>query len=145
MLFIAADHAGYELKKKIAVFLRRENIYFEDLSAPEMNKEDDYPLYAKSLAAKIKNPADRGILICGSGQGICIAANKFPGIRAVQAWSRETARLSRNDDDANVLCLAGQAEMTDDATKIVEMFINTPFEDLKRRRRRIGEISSFEK
>jgi ribose 5-phosphate isomerase B len=130
-LFIASDHAGFELKQKIISALK--NLKFEDLG-PHAADAVDYPDYAHRLALRMeaalvgeKTPP-RGILICGSGQGMAMAANKHPHVRAALCWSEESARLARLHNDANVLCLSSR--LVDETTnlKIIKVFFETAFE-----------------
>jgi len=146
MIFIASDHGGFKLKKYIADFLKRNRIEFADLGPLNFNANDDYPDFAKKVALAVrKNPAKNiGILLCRSGQGMCIAANKFKNIRAVSAWNERLAKTTRNDDMANVLCLASDHLSADKAKKIVKIFINTPFSNSARHKRRIKKISKLE-
>lgn len=146
MIYLGADHAGFELKEAIKRHLGEQKIDFEDLGAWQIDPDDDYPDYAATVAQKVvEHPDNRGILICGSGQGICVAANKFRVIRAALAWNSESARLARNDDAANVLCLAGRLTDEKTAVEIVETFLKTAFDNVARRVRRINKIESYEK
>lgn len=143
MIYIGSDHAGFLLKSTIIEHLHSKGVDIEDVGAHELNDDDDYPIFAELLARKITTE-DTGILICGSGQGVCIAANKVHGIRAAQAWSVESAKLARTDDDANVLCLGARVQNIDDELEIVEAFINTKYSANERFSRRIKEISDIE-
>src|ERR1019366_163513 len=105
-LYLGADHAGYELKNALREHLFHLGYEVEDLGAETLDTEDDYPRYAYAVAVKVLGgDDDRGILVCGSGQGMSIAANRVNGIRATLAWSDESAIASRRDDDSNVLVL----------------------------------------
>lgn len=129
-VFIASDHAGFELKRKITETL---NLNFEDLG-PSNGDSVDYPDFAHRLCRKMEetfkdpNAKPVGILICGSGQGMAITANKYPGIRAALCLTEEMAKLAREHNDANVLCLASR--LVDESTnlKIIKRFMETPFE-----------------
>lgn len=147
MIYLAADHRGFSLKEKIKSWLSTREIAFEDLGADSLDPADDYPDYGAKVAQKVaQNPAEnRGILICGSGAGICVVANKFKGIRAALATSPEMARAARNDDDINVLCLASDFIPESAALAITEAFLGTPFGNEERYRRRIGKIADLEK
>jgi ribose 5-phosphate isomerase B len=107
---------------------------------------DDYPDYAKAVAEAVSlNPNEhRGILICGSGAGVCIAANKIKGIRAALAANPKMAKAMRNDDDSNILCLASDFTAETEAIKIAEAFLNTPFGAEERYIRRIKKIEELE-
>lgn len=109
----------------------------------KLNPDDDYPQFAARTIAAMKASDDneaRGILICGSGQGICIAANRFKGIRAALAWNLEEVHASRNDDDCNVLCLPARYMRVDEALKLAEAWLATPFAGAPRFKRRIKEL-----
>lgn len=137
MIYIASDHAGFELKQAVKKKMRS----LKDLS-PRFNKGDDYPLIAKRLCKKIKK-SDNGILICGSGVGVCIAANKFRCIRAALCSTEKCAKLSKEHNDANVLCLKGDLT-TDKALKIIKKWLDSSFSCAPRHLRRINQIRSFE-
>lgn len=146
MLYIASDHAGYHLKKYLLRFiskqLKREVI---DLGAKEYVKEDDFPDYAFLLAKKIAGePGSFGILICGSGQGVCLAANKVSGIRAVLGYSIESAEWARKHDHANIVCLAGRVLSEEHATAIVKTFLMTEEMSDEKYVRRIEKITAYE-
>ena len=146
MLYIAADHAGHALKKYLTRYLekqlKRECV---DLGAKEYDKEDDFPDYAFVLAKKVsEDPDNVGILICGSGQGVCMAANKVHGIRAMLGYSIESAEWGRKHDHANVLCLAGRVLSEEHATAIVKTFLETEKNHQEKYVRRIQKISIFE-
>lgn len=139
MLYLTADHGGFEEKQKIAEYLKAEKQEYIDLGATESDANDDYPDYAQKMAQQLKE-GDLGIALCASGQGICIALNKFNGIRAAQAWSVESAQRARNDDNANVLCLAGMVDNMDNEREIVKAFIHTKFSSEERFTRRLQKI-----
>ena len=124
-LLIAADHAGFELKEQLRKL--RPDLPWEDLG-PFNTDRVDYPDYAYKLAKRITSDADRGILICGSGQGMVIGANRFAKVRAALAWTPEIATLSRTHNDANVLCLASRFTDTETAVKMLDIFLATKFE-----------------
>jgi ribose 5-phosphate isomerase B len=145
MLYIASDHAGFEIKTFLLEKLTKTSIEFTDLT-PELQESDDYPDVAALLAAKIKEDIDaglnpKGIALCGSGQGICIALNRYSYIRAATSLKREIVRLSRLHNDANVLCLPGEFINTTKALKLVKLFVNTPFSKIRRHERRIEKLS----
>lgn len=147
MLYIAADHAGHKLKKYLVAYLKK-NLKQEadDLGAAAYVESDDFPDYALTLAKKVvNNKKNLGILLCGSGQGMCIAANKIAGIRAALGYSIEAAERSRKEDDANVLCLASRVLSTEHAAAIVKAFLESTFDGLERRVRRLKKIAELEK
>jgi ribose 5-phosphate isomerase B len=127
-IVIASDHAGFELKKIIIDYLSQLNIEVLDKGTYTQDSVD-YPDYAKKLARSIENnEAEYGILICGSANGISIAANKFSHIRAAICWNVEIAKLARLHNDANVLSLPARFVETNDALNIVEAFFSSTFE-----------------
>ncbi|OIP06117.1 ribose-5-phosphate isomerase [Candidatus Berkelbacteria bacterium CG06_land_8_20_14_3_00_43_10] len=145
MLYIASDHAGFTLKEQIIHFLQEKGIAFTDVGAFSVDPDDDYPDYAKLLGEAMSSPDDRGIAICASGQGICIACNRFSHIRAAHAWSVETAQRARTDDDANVLCLAGEIKNNDPIEVIVATFCDTHFDASEKHTRRLDKLELISK
>ena len=108
IIYIGSDHNGFHLKKAIADFLMRNNFKFADDGDEVLDPNDDFPVFASKVVNSILSSDDedpRGILICGSGQGMCMAANRFKGIRACLALDSEAARASRNDDNSNIICI----------------------------------------
>lgn len=146
MLYLGADHRGFSLKEKLKAWLGVRGVVFQDVGAEALHTDDDYPDFAELAAREVsKKPAEhRGILICGSGAGVCIAANKFRGIRAAFATTPEMARAIRNDDDVNILCLASDFVPEDKAFEIVDTWLHTPFGNKERYNRRIKKISDIE-
>jgi len=141
-ILIAADHAGIELKQQIQEQLSDFN--FVDLG-PGNTDSVDYPDYAEGLSHRIsKGMFERGILICGSGIGMCIAANKIKGIRAALVTSEEMARLSRAHNNANVLCLGAKITPIDEAIKIVRKWLTTEFSNEPRHHRRNEKVMALE-
>jgi ribose 5-phosphate isomerase B len=141
---LGADHGGFELKEKIRQHLVDRGITVDDLGT---NSADavDYPDYALAVGEKVAaQRADRGILVCGAGIGMSIAANKVPGIRAANAHSEVEAQLSREHNDANVLALGGRLLDDTGALKIVDRWLNTEFSGDARHVRRIGKIVEIE-
>lgn len=147
MLYIAADHAGFELKELIKEFLRIENIDFEDVGPKTMEPDDDYPPLAAMVAKKIMTGKNngRGIVICGTANGVCITANKIAGIRAGIGYNLAAAEAMRAHNDANILCLAGRVLQPNFAKAIVLKFLGTKFSGEKRHARRIAQITQLEK
>lgn len=146
MLYIAADHGGFRLKEHLKKFLAKEKITCTDLGPKKLVPDDDYADYAKLVAAKVsRNPLkDTGILICRSGQGVCIVANKFKHVRAALVWNVIEAKMSRNDDMSNILCLPSDYISPRNAEKIVEKWLETPFSTEPRHLRRVKKISTLE-
>ena len=127
-IFLSSDHAGFELKEKVKSFLIDNNFEYEDLGCSSLEPVD-YPDYAKLLSKKIKdNNNSKGIVFCGTGIGISMAANRFPHIRAALCTSIEMASKSRKHNDANVLALGGRILEDKLALEIVKEFLYTDFE-----------------
>ncbi len=151
-IILGSDHAGFELKEAVKSYLLKAGIDLEDLGAYKYIKTDDYPDYAEKVAEKVSRyKGSRGILFCGSAEGICIAANKFKGIRAVAVWTEKIAKISREHNDANILCLAGGKTLapipslpSSKAKKIVNIWLKTPFSKEPRHKRRLNKIKSIE-
>jgi ribose 5-phosphate isomerase B len=140
---IASDHGGFFLKKEIVKFLTEKQVAFDDLGS---NSEDsvDYPDFAKKVAERVsKGGADRGILICGTGVGMAMTANKFRGVRAASVCDLYSARMSREHNDANVLCLGGRVVGPHVAREIVDIFLKTPFAG-GRHEKRVEKIKKIE-
>ncbi|MBI2487040.1 MAG: ribose 5-phosphate isomerase B [Deltaproteobacteria bacterium] len=143
-LALASDHAGVELKEEIKKFLLELGYSFDDFGSDGFESVD-YPDYAKIVAEKVSNGEyERGILLCGSGVGMAIVANKFPHVRAVQANDMYTAIMSKKHNDANILALAGRITGKELAKEIVKAWLETPFEG-GRHERRIRKIKEIEK
>ena len=139
---IASDHRGYNLKQQILEALNGK-YDITDLGT-DSTESTDYTKYAFKLGEKVaNNEFDRGILICGSGIGISIAANKVKGIRCAKVSSQEEAYYTRNDNDANVISF-GEKMLLDDALEIIETFIRTEFSNLEKHNRRINDITMYE-
>ena len=127
MIAIGADHGGYQLKEKIKKYLKEKQISYEDFGT--YNEErTDYPIYAKKVAeAMQKKIADKGILICRSGYGMTVTANKFKGIRAASVTSANLAKAAKADDDINLITLSGDNMSIEEAIKIIESWLETKF------------------
>jgi len=140
---IASDHAGVDLKSEIVSLLKSRGIEVTDMG-PSSNDSVDYPDYAQKVAEKVSLGEAKGILICGTGIGMSIAANKFKGVRAALAHSVETAKMSREHNDSNILVLGARVLSETLAKEIVEAWLDTPFEG-GRHQRRLDKISDLEK
>lgn len=142
MIYIASDHAGFRLKEEIKDYLDELGIKYRDLGPKEFDPDDDYPDFAFKVAKKVgQNPdEDKGILICGTGQGVALAANKVEGIRAVLAWNEFTAEAARAHLSANILTLGGQTTPLNTAKKIVAKWLSTGFSGDERHKRRLKKI-----
>ena len=127
-IYISSDHAGFKLKETIKDFLSNKNISFEDLG-PNNDSRVDYPDYAHKVARKVKlNKRNIGILVCGSGTGMNIAANKHKNIRAAQCFNIKSTKLSRLHNDANIITLGSRLITKKNALKFVSVFLNTNFD-----------------
>lgn len=144
-IYLGADHAGFELKEKLKSWLKKNKFNYLDLGSHTFNPDDDYPDFAEKVAKRAAKEKALGILVCGSAQGMCIAANKVPGARAVIPFSVKEARLSREHNDANIICLSGWGTPFLRATKILEKFLTTTFSKDVRHVRRINKIKRIEK
>ncbi len=143
---IGSDHGGFLLKKVVAVHIRELGHDVIDVGAVSFDPLDDYPLFSQAVAEAVADgTADRGILICGSGVGASVAANKFPGIRAAVCHDTFSAHQGVEDDDMNVLCL-GQRVIGDELAKeIVNRFISARFSGAERHSRRLNQVKEIEK
>lgn len=140
MIAIACDHGGYELKKEILNYLDKEQIAYKDFGC-DSTETVDYPIYARKVTAAILDGScEKGILICGTGIGISIAANKVPGIRAALCTDCFCAEATRQHNDANILALGGRVVGGGLAVKIVDTFLHTEFSGAERHQRRIDLI-----
>jgi ribose 5-phosphate isomerase B len=140
---VGSDHRGVELKSKLINFLQQLDQVVVDATA-NASEADDYPDIAEAVARKVgTQEVDRGILICGTGLGMCIVANKIPGVRAAPCFDDLSAELSRRHNDLNVLCLSGDMIAEKLADRIVEIWLKTPFEG-GRHARRLDKIASLE-
>ena len=125
---IASDHAGFNLKENIKDYLINKNVSIIDLG-PNENKSVDYPDYAKKIGNRIKSKkSDMGILVCGSGTGMAISANKFKNIRAAVCYDIKSTRLSRQHNNANIIALGARLTKKSLSLKLVELFLKTKFE-----------------
>lgn len=143
-VFVGADHNGFHMRNAIIAYMKRAGYDVVDEGDTALDPEDDFPVFAAKVVKDVlATPGSRGILLCGSGQGMCMAANRYRGIRACLGYDRESIRLSRNDDDANILCLPALLLEKDKANLLVETFLNTPFAEAARFSRRIAEIDEL--
>ena len=143
-LAVASDHGGYPLKARVIEELRKAGHEVSDLGT---NSADpvDYPDYARAVAeAVLSGRAERAVLLCGSGAGACVAANKFRGIRAATCHDSFSARQCVEDDDVNVLCLGARVIGPELAVELVRDYVNARFSGAERHRRRLAKIAAFE-
>lgn len=144
-IYLASDHAGFELKEEIKEYLLSQNYDVEDCGAFSFEKDDDYPDFMAKAAEEVsQNPNSRAIVFGKSGAGEEITANKFKNIRAFLGFSEENVRLAREHNDANVLALGSQFVTAEKAQKLVKIFLETPFSNEERHKRRIEEIREIE-
>jgi ribose 5-phosphate isomerase B len=148
-IFLGADHQGYHLKEKIEAYLAKRGYEIEDVGANELDPSDDFPQFAQMAATKVLGEDEkddpRAVLLCGGGQGMCMAANRFRGIRASVIWDSFEAKMTRNDNDSNVLCLPSrvlddEAELWKD---ILDTWLTTPYANAPRFRRRNMELDDL--
>jgi ribose 5-phosphate isomerase B len=143
-VFISSDHAGFVKKQELIRELSGE-FSIADLGPEQLNPQDDYPLFAERVArAVVDEPGAMGLLICDSGQGMEIAANKVDGVRAAVAWNKHIAYETRRDNDSNVLSLPAAELSLDEMVEIARTWLGTPFSGSERHQRRIDEIEHIE-
>lgn len=142
---IAADHGGFELKNKIVEWLKKENYEINDLGNHIYDAKDDYPDFAIAVAKEVSGGnADKGIVICGSGVGACIAANKFKGVRACVCHDTYSAKQGVEHDDMNILCLGARVIGENLAKDLVSSFLNAKFIKEERFIRRLEKVIKLE-
>src|SRR6476661_3672535 len=140
---IASDHAGFEEKERLKPLLNELGIQFEDLGTVS-TESVDYPDYARKVGEEVAaGNVEQGLLVCGSGTGMAIAANKVPGVRAAVAWNEEVARLAREHNNANVLSLAARYTSPEENEKIIRAWFGANFE-AGRHQRRVDKIAEIE-
>lgn len=145
-VFIGADHNGFYMKNSLLEYLKQAGYDTVDVGNIEHDKDDDFTDYASELARQLlaSDQTDaKGILICGSGQGMCIAANRFKGIRACLGYDQTAVRAGRNDSDCNVLCLPAQTTDDAEARLLAETFLTTAFAGAERFTRRIKAVDQL--
>ena len=143
-VFIAADHGGFAAKQTLVNALEGE-FTIKDLGAPALDPDDDFAPYAEHVAKSVvATPGGMGILLCRSGEGMAMAANKIDGVRAALAWEKRVAIESRDDNDANVLALPNDYVAEEELVEIARTWLTTPFSGAARHTRRIGEITELE-
>ena len=139
---IASDHAGFELKTKVVDFLRSKGFEVEDFGTYSADRVD-YPDYAHKVGSAINNGTyNRGIVICGSGNGVQMTVNKYPNVRCALCWNEEIASLARQHNDANIISLPARFIEEATALRIVDIYLNTPFEG-GRHQRRVEKINKL--
>ncbi|MDR0397971.1 MAG: RpiB/LacA/LacB family sugar-phosphate isomerase [Candidatus Nomurabacteria bacterium] len=146
-VFVGADHNGFHLKGQVLLFLQQSGYEAVDVGDDKLDPEDDFPQFAKkaALAVLAEGGDARAILLCGGGQGMCMAANRFKGIRASVIWDSVEARMTRNDNDSNVLCLPSRLLDGENKTwqDIIDTWLTTPFAAAARYVRRNNELDEI--
>lgn len=139
-IILGADHAGFEMKEKIKKHLVLKGHAVEDVGAIEYNHDDDYPVFAKKVAKRVLKTKSKGIVVCGSGIGVSIAANKVKGIRAAHVFDELGAKMSRMHNNANVLALRGWKFPVKKALHLVDVWLTTPFSRQAKHKRRVEQL-----
>lgn len=148
-IYLGSDHAGFHLKENVFAYLAKAGYEVEEVGKHGLDPDDDYPEFAQEAALKIigeETEDPRAILLCGSGQGMAMAANRFHGIRASVIWDAHEAKVTRNDDDSNILCLPARVLEHEDKgvwQGIIETWLNTAFANAPRFKRRIAQIDEM--
>ncbi len=160
IIYVGSDHAGFDLKEKVKRWLLNRNVVVRDVGNLKKVMSDDYPDYAAKVGFKVARSAGArgvgdikmGILLCGSAEGMCIAANKIRGVRAVNPHTLIATMRAREHEDANILCLAGGDSMSPQprvsfskACKMIEVFLSTPFSSQSRHVRRLAKVEKLER
>ena len=145
MIYIGADHAGFNLKEELKKYLKELGYQFEDLGNEELDPQDDYPDFAFKVARKVVETNGQGILICATGSGICLAANKVRGVRGSVAWDEFTALQAKEHNNANILCLAGKVLDVETAKEIVRLWLEADYTEEERHVRRLKKVEQEEK
>lgn len=147
-IYLGADHNGFHMKEKVHAYLVKHGYNVEEVGGRELDPDDDFPEFAQMAALKVigdDGEDPRAILLCGGGQGMAMAANRFRGIRASVIWDAHEAKMTRNDNDSNILCLPART-LENDAHAwqgIIETWLNTPFANAPRFRRRNAQIDEI--
>ncbi|MEO5498975.1 MAG: RpiB/LacA/LacB family sugar-phosphate isomerase [Candidatus Saccharimonadales bacterium] len=147
-VYLGSDHHGYRLKEAVFAYLSKRDVDVDDVGDRELDKDDDFPQFAAAAAMKVigdPNDDTRAILLCGGGQGMAMAANRFRGIRASVIWNEDQAKLTRNDNDSNILCLPADLleEKPAQWQAIIDTWLETPFANAERYRRRNRQLDEL--
>jgi ribose 5-phosphate isomerase B len=142
-IFIGSDHRGFELKNKVKDYLEGRGFDVVDVGPLKYNKDDDFIDYAKKVSKNVLRDKGRGILICGSGQGMSVTANKIKGIRAVLCWNEESAKRAKEHMNANVICFGSDFVGENEADRIVRSWLNSEFQRKKRYVRRTETLAKM--
>lgn len=152
MIYLGADHGGYRLKEKVKEWLEKWGEEYEDLGAEKFYPDDDYTEFAQRVARRVNQENKRssqwkkqvkGILLCRSGGGMLIVANRYPNVRGVYVFDEESARHARRDNDANVISLAGDWIDDEEAKKAIKVWLETEFSGADRHERRVRELAQI--
>ena len=144
VIYLGADHAGFSLKEKIKKSLDKSKVKYKDIGAFSLNLNDDFPDYALKLAKQVsKNKNSRGILVCGTGTGMVIAANKIKGIRAAVGYDNYSVIMGRKDNNTNILCLRGRSFSDKKNLELVNLWLKSKFSNEARHKRRIDKIEKI--
>jgi ribose 5-phosphate isomerase B len=145
VVYVGADHRGFALKNQLVNWLILEKINVEDVGAHQFDPDDDYPDIAQKLAQRVVSDSNSvGVVLCGSGVGVTVAANKVDGVRAGLALSQSEVAHARSADDINVLAISAEAVTLEEAKRLVQTFLVTPFNSQKRYVRRLQKIAKME-
>lgn len=144
MIYLAADHAGFERKEMVKKYLEEKAYEVKDFGAFELDEKDDYPDFAYPMAQAVAKEGERGIVFCGNAQGVCIVANKVDGVRAALGYNVFAAKTSREDDNTNVLCVPGRDLTDEEAKAIIDTWLETEFSGADRHQRRLKKLSDIE-
>lgn len=148
-IYLGADHQGFHLKEDVFAYLAKHGYEVEDVGGKVLDPNDDFPVFAQSVALRVLGSTEkdpRGILLCGGGQGVAMAANRFKGIRASVIWDAFEARMTRYDNDSNVLCLPARVFAEGDPKiwqGVLETWLNTEFANAVRFKRRNAELDEL--
>lgn len=148
-IYLGSDHQGFHMKADIMAYLSKRGYDVEDIGPKELDPDDDFPIFAQAVALKVlgsDSDDPRGILICGGGQGVAMAANRFRGIRASVIWDAFEAKMTRYDNDSNVLCLPARVFADTDAAVwqgVLETWITTEYANAPRFKRRNAELDQL--
>lgn len=146
MIYLGADHGGFELKEKVKKWLKDWGYEFEDLGNDHLDSEDDYPDYAVKVAKKLSRKSakgDMGILLCRAGVGMDVVANRFAGVRCGLGCSPQQIRVGKRDDNLNCLALAADYTEEEDVKSIIQMFLETRFSGGEKYQRRLDKIEKI--
>ncbi|MDB5179501.1 MAG: rpiB [Candidatus Saccharibacteria bacterium] len=147
-IFLGSDHNGFHMKEKVFAYLVKHGYDVQDVGDERLDPDDDFPQFAQAAALQVLGEQEgeaRAILLCGGGQGMAMAANRFKGIRASVVWDAFEAKMTRNDNDSNVLALPSRVLESEDGTwqGIIETWLSTPFASAVRYKRRNAEIDEL--